>query len=67
MVEGTGKCRSFFHVGLEELVSKVLGKEGKHEARALRVRDEVSPQQKFLCQHLSIGQLLLACNQEEAY
>lgn len=54
-------CReggTFFHVGFEELVGKMLCKKCKHQAGTLRVWDEVSPHQKLLGQEFRVRQLL---------
>lgn len=59
MPQGLGESRPHLARSLEELVGKMLGKEGKHEVGALGVRYELSPQQETLAQELSVWQLLL--------
>lgn len=59
MIHSCRESWTFLHVSFEELVSKMLGKESEHKAGALRVWDELSPEEQFLSQQLHIWQLFL--------
>lgn len=54
-----GEARTHLARSFEELMGEVLGKEGKHEVGALRVGDELPPEQEATTQKLRIWQLLL--------
>lgn len=53
------KSRSFLHVTFEELVSKMLCKESKHQAGSLWICDELSSHQELFSQNLGIRKLFL--------
>lgn len=59
MAQGLGEARTHLARSFEELVGKVLCKEGKHEVGALWVGCELSPEQEAMAQDLGIWQLLL--------
>lgn len=54
MAQAFGEGWSFLKVRLEELVSEMLGKECKHQARALWVRNEPLSQEEFFHHLLDI-------------
>lgn len=59
MAQGLGEARTHLARSFEELVGKVLCKEGKHEVGALWVGYELPPKQEAMAQELGIWQLLL--------
>lgn len=59
MAQGLSEARTHLARSLEELVGKVLCKEGKHEVGALGVRYELPPEQEATAQELGVWQLLL--------
>lgn len=54
MAQGLGEARTHLARSFEELVGKVLCKEGKHEVGALWVRYELPPKQEAMAQELGI-------------
>lgn len=60
MIQGSCEGWTFLHVGFEELVCKMLGKESEHKTGALRVWDELPPEKQLLSQKLHVWQLFLS-------
>ena len=59
MAQRLSEARTHLAGSFEELMGEVLCKEGKHEVGALRVRDELPPEQEATAQDSGIWQLLL--------
>lgn len=57
MAQSLSEAHTHAVVGLEELVSEVLGEESKHEVGALRVRSECPSLQQPLHHNLWVRQL----------
>lgn len=64
MTQGFCECYSHSVVGLEELMGKMLSKEGEHKIGSLRVRIKRLATQKLLHKHLWIGKSCLAYREE---
>lgn len=54
MCQSLGEAQTHTIVGLEELMSEVLCKEGEHEVGALWVRSELLPLQQPINQQLRV-------------